>query len=426
MKCRYEINVEFFGVLIKDSEKSTNYQADTLLRDIFLMLSNNTDYSSFIEKYKNEINLTEFLEILLDLINDKYINLNYNIGNLQAKSGILSAPLKVFYDITYQCNLRCKHCFTRSGSKNKNELTLEEKMNLIDDLSELGVKKISIAGGEPLICNDFIPFVRKCTDKGIKVSFTTNATLITKDIIIELSKLDIDNITISLDGHDPESIEIIRGKNTYDKILKGLDNLHKYYKKNYAIKTTMMKTNIKHLEDIIRIGIKNGCSTVKFNCVRPDGNANDNSSLVLLSQDEYINAVKEIENLKNKFENQIRIKGPLNIFCKEQYDFMPELGFGCFAGKETLCISPIGDIKPCTHFPKEFICGNVRDRNIKEIWENSPILEMFRKNNGNDKCNNCSNYNHCRGGCRYRAYLSGSLEGIDPYCYLYKNIGEDC
>ena len=190
-----------------------------------------------------------------------------------------------------------------------------------------------------------------------------------------------------------------------------------------SIKTTLMKNNIHEIEELINLAIKYNCNTIKFNCVREDGRASQNKNDIVLSQDEYIEVIKSIEELRKKYESKIKIRAPLNIFgCDDDYEFIPELGFGCFAGKESICIDPIGNVKPCSHYPKEFICGNVKKDELRYIWNNSPILKQFREFKGNDTCNNCKEYTNCRGGCRYRCFKDGNINGIDPFCYLKNNL----
>lgn len=225
-----------------------------------------------------------------------------------------------------------------------------------------------------------------------------------------------------MDGTE-KSMDFIRGKGTYQKTVEGLKLLNEKYNKTYSIKTTLMKNNIYEIEELINLAIKYNCNTIKFNCVREDGRAIQNKDSIILSQGEYIETIKKIEELRKKYETKIKIRAPLNIFgCDDDYEFIPELGFGCFAGKESICIDPIGNVKPCSHYPKEFICGNVKKDNLKYIWNNSLILKQFRELEGNDICNNCKEYNNCRGGCRYRCFKDGDINGIDPFCYLKNNL----
>ena len=239
-------------------------------------------------------------------------------------------------------------------------------------------------------------------------------------MIKNLNNLSLKTLTVSLDGGNEKNNDLIRGQGTFKKIITGLYNLKMLYKHNYCIKMTLMKTNLNDIENAILIGLETGCHSVKFNCVRKDGRAALNNNIVL-NRDEYIEVIKKIEELKLKYKDKISIRAPLNIYCEEEYNYIPELGFGCFAGKESMCIDACGNVKPCSHFPEKFICGNIKEKNLSEIWANSPILEQFRSFQGNTECLSCHSYDKCRGGCRYRAFLFGNINGIDPYCYEKKS-----
>lgn len=419
---------EFFGGIIYDKTSKENISIDKETYNLLKILDKeNENYSKYIEKLeREEIDKEEILEILRELAENRIINSNIEYkSNKEIPNNFLTAPFRIFYDITYKCNLRCKHCFTNSGNKNPKELTLKEKLELVEQMAELGVERVSIAGGEPFCSEDLYDFIKKCNEYDIGVSISTNGTLFTKENINIINNLKIKNLTISFDGGSKESMDFIRGKGTYDKVIEGLDNLKKYYKGKYSIKTTLMKNNINEIENLINIAIKYKCNMIKFNCVREDGRAVLNKEDIILTQEEYIKTIEEIEYLKDKYICDIDIKAPLNIFCDDEYEFIEELGFGCFAGKESFCINPLGDVKPCSHFPKEFICGNIKNNTLESIWKNSDILTKFRQLEGNKECNNCDKYTYCRGGCRYRCFMNGDINGIDPYCYLYKNNKEE-
>ena len=97
-------------------------------------------YEKNIKKIKEKSNIEDVLEILRELAENEIITLNVE-KQKQGKipKNYLTAPFRVFYDITYKCNLRCKHCFTNSGIENDKELSLNEKINLIEHLYDLGV-----------------------------------------------------------------------------------------------------------------------------------------------------------------------------------------------------------------------------------------------------------------------------------------------
>lgn len=419
---KYILRKEFFGGIIYDKKYKNNVAIDKETYNLIKILNkNNEAYEENIKKLK-KLNKNEIFEILHNLAEIEILELNLEEKEQSSvPKNYLSAPFRIFYDITYKCNLRCKHCFTDSGEENEKELSLDEKIDLVYQAKQLGVQKISIAGGEPFTSEDIYAFIKECNNNDIDVSITTNGILINKNVIEKINNLNISNLTISFDGGNAESMDQIRGKGIFLKVIESLKLLNKEYNGRYSLKTTLMKNNINEIEDIINIGIKYGCDMVKFNAVREDGRALNNKNNIIINQNEYIKAIKTIEKLRGKYKDKIKIRAPLNIYCTEEYEYIEELGFGCFAGKESICIDPIGNIKPCTHYSEEYICGNIREDNLIDIWKNSKILKIFRELEGNEKCNNCDQYNKCRGGCRYRCFLNKDINGIDPFCYLYKN-----
>jgi len=133
--------------------------------------------------------------------------------------------------VTDRCNLRCIYCMPSNGIKlyrRSDVLSYEEILKAVEMLTELGVKKIRITGGEPLLREnilELIEFLGKI--KGIdNISLTTNGILLSK-YVKKLKNLGIERINISLDTLDAHKYkEITRGGdlkivlNAIDKALK--------------------------------------------------------------------------------------------------------------------------------------------------------------------------------------------------------------
>ena len=110
----------------------------------------------------------------------------------------LYAPFMVVWDFTKQCNLRCKHCYANAGSRpSPDELTLEQKLKVLQQLDEAGVAAISFSGGEPLINKDFWTVAEEASEYGMYVSVATNGTLITENIAKKLREINVRYIEVS-------------------------------------------------------------------------------------------------------------------------------------------------------------------------------------------------------------------------------------
>src|ERR1019366_10370354 len=91
-----------------------------------------------------------------------------------------TAPLFTVWNVTQACNLDCKHCYQEASRKPAaDELTTEEKLNLIDQMGEEWVPFVAFAGGEPLVLPDLWKVLEQCRKRGIHVTLATNGTMLT-------------------------------------------------------------------------------------------------------------------------------------------------------------------------------------------------------------------------------------------------------
>ncbi|MCK5567049.1 MAG: radical SAM protein, partial [Actinomycetia bacterium] len=118
--------------------------------------------------------------------------------------------------VTDRCNLRCKYCMPGEGIRlaGKSELlTYEEILKIVRILGELGIRKLRLTGGEPLLRDDILELVSGLAKlKDIEsISITTNGILLEK-YLEKLYRSGIDSINISLDSPDRGNYrEITRG-----------------------------------------------------------------------------------------------------------------------------------------------------------------------------------------------------------------------
>lgn len=68
---------------------------------------------------------------------------------------LIYSPIRIYYELTLACNLRCKYCFNSSGNKRPVELTTEEVIKSLYGLKEANVMDIRFTGGEPLCRPDW-------------------------------------------------------------------------------------------------------------------------------------------------------------------------------------------------------------------------------------------------------------------------------
>ena len=159
--------------------------------------------------------------------------------------------------VTDRCDLRCVYCMKEKMTfLPKNEiLTLEEVERLCDNFIELGVKKIRLTGGEPLVRTDIIKLIKRLNLKKKntnlnEITLTTNGTLL-KKFAKELKEGGIDRINVSIDTINPKKYNEITRFGNLEKVISGIKEAAKNNIK-VKINTVAIKDfNENELEELI-------------------------------------------------------------------------------------------------------------------------------------------------------------------------------
>lgn len=129
--------------------------------------------------------------------------------------------------VTDKCNLRCMYCMSEDGVKKLEHidvLTNEEIINICEVAVSLGIKKIRVTGGEPLVRKGIIDILENIKMiKGLnELCLTTNGVLLSK-YINDLKRVGVDRLNISLDTLDPTKYKKITRLGDFDVVKKGID-----------------------------------------------------------------------------------------------------------------------------------------------------------------------------------------------------------
>ena len=130
--------------------------------------------------------------------------------------------------VTDRCNLRCTYCMPSGGIKlidRKEMLTFEEILQAAGILSEMGIRKIRITGGEPIVRDGIIDLIKqiKKIEKIIDISITTNGILLNK-YLDDLYKMPVQGINISLDTLDRQKYKEITRGGEINQVLSAISN----------------------------------------------------------------------------------------------------------------------------------------------------------------------------------------------------------
>jgi radical SAM protein with 4Fe4S-binding SPASM domain len=329
----------------------------------------------------------------------------------------LDFPQDIYVHLTNNCNLKCPYCYNKTDRETKIELekigmvaptmSTDELKHLIGRLIECGVRRILFTGGEPLMRPDaleLIEFARSKSDT-VNLELLTNAILITDEVAEVLCK-NMSSVTISLDGHEKHMHDYYRGKNTFEPTVRGIRRLVAKKKElgldrpYIAIVPALTERNMANMKEIFEFSLDdlgaNGLAPIIFQA----GDHQEVSISQIPALDLYLEAMdRTSEYLKARAarNGNTTAQGAPAIAPRNH----------CGVGHGEISIDPGGFVYPCQslHFD-EFICGNVREYDIKEIFTDSPVMKRMRSTTVDtiSVCTHCDLKYLCNSGCRATAY----------------------
>jgi radical SAM protein with 4Fe4S-binding SPASM domain len=322
--------------------------------------------------------------------------------------------LIIAWEVTAACNLSCEYCrASASASPDEAELSTEEALAFIDQVAP-EKPMIILSGGEPLLRPDLFDLAEHARDRGIRVSLATNGTLLSPGMVERIKRSGIKRVSISLDGPGPEVHDVVRGPGSFDRAMRGIENLRGEV--DFQINMTITKDNVRQVRATMDLAERLGAVAFHLFFLVPTGRG---------SEDELVSPEEQDEILRWVAEECRRRKIEVKVTCAPQYgrvirEVLTEaerkgmMGSSCLAGTNFVFVSRTGDVCPCGYLP--VIAGNVREESFSEIWENSPVFLDLRKRELGGRCGICE-YRKVCGGCRARAYAkTGDYLESDPLC----------
>lgn len=135
--------------------------------------------------------------------------------------------MNAFISITGKCNLACEYCFYNTGTARKidKSINLSDFLKICCWLTRMGYDSITITGGEPLLHDNLIDFVKICKNLGLNSFLITNGIMLNYTISKKLFGAGLKGISISLDSFNKNIHNRTRG--SFDKIISGINILKK-------------------------------------------------------------------------------------------------------------------------------------------------------------------------------------------------------
>jgi radical SAM protein with 4Fe4S-binding SPASM domain len=295
-------------------------------------------------------------------------------------------------ELTSRCNERCVHCYVPHEAKTT-DIAPALFYTALEQCREMGVLDITFSGGEPLLHPGFCAFLRKAKEYDFSVCVLSNLTLFNDTILSTIKAGNLSSVNVSLYSMKPEihdSITKLPGsfEKTKSGILKLIDN-------NIPVQLNcpVMKQNKNCYKDVLLWGHEKKCRVLTDFMIMARSDHNTDNLLHRLSPEETGEVIADIA------ENDIVYQQRLMASDFEtSYVGNKDISEDPICG---VCITFLGmvsngNIYPCPGW-QDYVCGNIGETHLKEIWEKSPQINYLRKIRRKDfpQCLNCEDRGFC-------------------------------
>jgi uncharacterized protein len=300
---------------------------------------------------------------------------------------------KLYLHITFDCPLRCSHCYASVKDKSMNEMTSDAALRIISEAQQALFRAVVITGGEPLIHSEidrFLSGVKQIKLKGMRLILRTSLGFdIEKERLRAVCEA-FPEIVVSIDG-DEESHDTRRGVGRYAKTVANLKSISEM---GYICRVSVCATLSKAQRDgkegaaVDALCERLGITHIRFRGVLPLGRASD------ATPDESLTCIDESET-----------KRP----------FRPRLTCGL---GQNLYIEPDGSAYPCYAWcGEDKKLGNAVLDGLNAILQSEAFHELSRHDvDTNEKCKTCEVRYFCGGICKAWAQNKNHIDSGEFDC----------
>jgi radical SAM protein with 4Fe4S-binding SPASM domain len=325
-------------------------------------------------------------------------------------------------ELTYRCNHKCLFCSCPWEAEAEGapkyekgeELNLEDWEKALDKLHPLGVKTISISGGDPLLKDCLVDLLHSVRHKNnynkeSKIVLITNGLSMNETFLKAFKKYNV-HLSMSLPGL--QTFEQHTGVNNASGVLYWLGEAKKIGIET-TVNVTVTKINYHELYETVANGLLAGADTVLLNRFLCGGRGLSHIEELSLTREQLngmLDTTEEILQLSNRI-GSVGTEYPLCIIKDIDKYKQLKIGSLCAAAKSFFVIDPAGWVRVCNHSPKKV--GHVFDEQIisdTNYWNTFTHRAYIPIH-----CILCKDVNYCDCGCREAAsIIHGNICAKDP------------
>jgi radical SAM protein with 4Fe4S-binding SPASM domain len=322
--------------------------------------------------------------------------------NFKTRDGLTWAVVEV----TEACNFNCKWCFANAGENRRPvQMKKERAFELIEKLSQAGVRQITLSGGEPTVYPHLKEVIRKAREHDMVVHMNTNGFLLTKGLARELKECGLSQVQINIDSLHPQEHDYIRGKvGSHGRAIRALKNAKEAGLTSVS-QTVLTKKNEDQIVDIFRFARGMGIQRCRVWDMTPsDGCAKENAELL---PTDYMATLQELADLAIETGGQA-IEAGEPLFRRHIDTDLPVTGGFCVAAMGMYCtVSSRGDV---------YFCATLREP-LYNAYNEDDIGRVHKERAADyitsfGDCGGCHQVLECNGGC----YTRRRYTGADYWC----------
>ena len=316
--------------------------------------------------------------------------------------GERSGPFEMELNPTDRCNQKCITCYCRGKSHYEADRELPDEVyrTLATELPRLGVRQVQIVGGgEALIRGELVvEMMVAIKEAGGGGFLNTNGTLFREEWIRKLVEIEWDEITMSLDGPNPEINDTLRGlKGSFEKTVRAIREFTRLKKAMNRtrpvinVSPVLSNRNCSRIEEMARLVVDIGADTLTYQPLLVPNS--DEGKLLMVSEENKQRYLRELEPVKKWMESQ-GVSTNLDEFSEQVIDHSNEMGevladdvekialddpilkIPCYLPWSFIKICAHGSVTPCPMMPSDAIDMHLGDRPLEEIWLSAPFEEV--------------------------------------------------
>jgi radical SAM protein with 4Fe4S-binding SPASM domain len=321
---------------------------------------------------------------------------------IHARADKESIPLRVMFELTYDCNFRCQHCYIpRSYRARYRKLQLKTKQifGILDRLKAAGCLFLGFTGGEPFMRPDILEILEYAKKQGFQTIIYTNGSLLDRTLVRRLAKINPNKIDITIPGMSQAVFESITGVAGSHKAVFEAIGLLRKHKIPLGFKSCLLRENGSEIAEIKKfarsLNAPYRLDTLLSYCL--------NGSSQPYKFRGQLPAVKGVKRNTGKAQ--------VEYDCSQKEQKSGTIFF-CGVGRSQAAITPAGELKFCVMigYPKY----DLLKLPFPKAWEKVKALASDIQPDKTYLCPECQLQAYCR-WCPARGWLyRNNFRSCDP------------